>query len=150
MRAPSPEVAISITWTRNLKRVIDTARPVRVFRNWKRGCWSIMQDGMLRASARQVRLADVDFLVRASGRERMLREGRKNVHAYAVGTLLDWVHPDDARELDALDGRTLVYDAYRWGSFVDRDSQAAVHESPAVRLHEAGVTYVPEILPVAA
>ena len=27
--------------------MIDAQRPVRVFRNWKRGCYSIMQDGRI-------------------------------------------------------------------------------------------------------
>jgi hypothetical protein len=129
---------------------LDLDRPVRVFRNWKRGCWSIMQDGALRASARQVRLAGVEFVVRESGRQRMLRERRKNVHAYAVGRLVDWVHPDDARELAALDGRAVFYDAYRFACFVDRDSHAPVLGAGAVRLDEAGVTYLPGTLAAAA
>ena len=87
--------------------MLDPARPVRVFRNWKHHCWTIMQGGVLCASARQVRLADVAFRVRESGRQRMLRGHRKNVHAYAVGRLVDWVHPDDGRELDALEGRSV-------------------------------------------
>ncbi len=130
--------------------MIDPERPVRVFRNWKRGCWSIMQDGVLCASARQVRLEAVEFLVRESGRLRMLREGRKNVHAYAVGRLLDWVHPEEDRDLEALDGRAVFYDALRFASFVDRDSHAPVHRAAAVRLDEDGVTYRPQVLPAAA
>lgn len=129
---------------------LDPDRPVRVFRNWKRGCWSIMQDGVLHASARQVRLADVEFLVRESGRRRMLRERRKNVHAYAVGRLVDWVHPDEHRDTAALDGRGVIYDAWRFASFVDGETHAPVRRSGAVRLDEVGVTYLPDVLAAAA
>ena len=130
--------------------MLDPDRPVRVFRNWKYHCWSIMQDGVLHASARQVRLADVEFRVRESGRQRMLRERRKNVHAYAVGRLVDWVHPDDGRQLESLEGRGVIYDAYRFPTFVDTDTHAPVTTSAAVRLDEGGVTYRPLALPEAA
>jgi hypothetical protein len=131
-------------------RVLDPSKPVRVFRNWKHHCWSIMQGGVLCASARQVRLADVQFRVRESGRQRMLRDRRKNVHAYAVGRLVDWVHPDDGRELETLEGRGVMYDAYRFATFVDTDTHTPVTTSADVRLDEAGATYLPLALPEAA
>lgn len=109
-----------------------------------------MQDGVLHASAREVLLADVEFLVRPSGRARMLREGRKNVHAYAVGRLVDWVHPDEARATEGLQGRGVFYDAHRFESFVDADSHQPVFQASDVRLHERGVTYLPLDLPAAA
>ena len=109
-----------------------------------------MQDGVLCASAREVRLADVEFLVRESGRQRMLRERRKNVHAYAVGRLVAWVHPDDGQSLEALQGRQVMYDAYRFTTFVDVEDHTPVSASAAVHLHERGVTYLPELLPAAA
>jgi len=109
-----------------------------------------MQDGVLHASARQVRLADVEFLVRESGRQRMLRDKKKNIHAYAVGHLVDWVHPEDSRDLTVVDGRRVFYDAYRFATFVDIDSHAPVLASSDVRLDESGVTYLPEAMPEAA
>lgn len=121
--------------------MIDPDRPVRVFRNWKHHCYSIMQGGVVRASARQVLLADVQFVVRESGRQRMIAEQRKNVHAYAVGRLVDHVHPHDTRDLQRLDGRPLTYDAYRDASFVDADDGSAVWQADSVLLHERGVTY---------
>jgi hypothetical protein len=36
-----------------------------------------------------VALSDVSFVVRPGGRNRVLKEKRKNVHAFAVGTLSD-------------------------------------------------------------
>ncbi len=72
-------------------KVIDQNLPVRVFKNWKHGCYSIMQRGVVRASASQVRLTNVEFRVREAGRQRMLREKQKNVHAFAVGHLVDFV-----------------------------------------------------------
>ena len=121
--------------------MIDAAKPVRVFRNWKRGCYNIMQGGQVVATARQVRLADVEFRVREPGRQRMLRLRRRNVHAYAIGRLLDHVHPGEARRLDALGGRTVFYDPYRFSTFVDGESYLPVRRARTVQLDERGVTY---------
>ena len=121
--------------------MIDFDKPVRVFRNWKHGCYSIMQGATALVSARQVSLADVEFRVRESGRQRMLRERRKNVHAYAVGRLVDYVHPSEAREIAGMAGRGIIYDPYRFASFVDGETESPVHCANQVRFDESGVVY---------
>lgn len=121
--------------------VIDLNKPVRVFRNWKHDCYSIMQDGRLKASARQLRLSDVEFRVRESGRRRMLRNRRKNVHAYAVGRLLDFVHPDDDRDLEGMSGRGVYYNPYEFPSFVDGETRSPVTFASAAHFDEKGVVY---------
>jgi len=122
-------------------KVIDKNLPVRVFKNLKYGCYSIMQRGVIRASAKQVRLSDVEFRVRESGRQRMLREKRKNVHAFAVGRLVDYVHPGDERELARMEGRDAFYDPYRYPSFVDCETKAPVTSVRAAHFDEDGVIY---------
>lgn len=122
--------------------MIDTSKPVRVFRNWKRGCFSIMQGGLLKASARSIRLRDVEFLVRASGRERMVRQQRKNVHAYAIGHLEDFVQAGDQRIMAPLGGRGFLYDAYRFETFVDAEDHSPVHGASMVQFDDDGATYL--------
>ena len=121
--------------------MIDRNAPVRVFKNLKHGCYSIMQGGVIKASARQVRLADVEFRVREAGRRRMLRERRKNEHAFAVGRLVDFVHPDEPRDIEPMPGRAVVYDPYRFESFVDRETRLPVTAASAARFDEHGVVY---------
>lgn len=121
--------------------VIDQDKPVRVFKNLKHGCYSIMQNGSVRASARQVRLTDVEFRVRESGRQRMVRERRRNVHAFAVGRLCDYVHPDETRVLEVLGGRGAFYDPYQFSSFVDRETEAPVTTASVAQFDEHGVIY---------
>lgn len=121
--------------------MVDRSRPVRVFRNWKHNCYTIMQDGRACASAAQVRLAKIEFLVRQSGRERMLRGLPKNVHAYAVGYLVDHVHPAGERRLEPLSGRSVIYDPFRFNSFVDGDTHAAVTSAAHLQLDEHGAVY---------
>jgi len=121
--------------------VIDLLKPVRVFKNWKLGCYSIMQDGRLKASARQVRLVDVEFRVRQSGRRRMLESGVRNVHAYAIGRLIDFVHPDEPRRLEGMSGRATFYDPMRFAAFVDSETEVPVVYVGAAHFDERGVTY---------
>lgn len=68
-------------------RALDFGRPVRVYRNLHKGGYSVMQKGRVVAHADELHLVDVKFVVQESGRKRTLREGRKCVHAFAVGRL---------------------------------------------------------------
>jgi hypothetical protein len=121
--------------------VIDPLKPVRVFKNWKLGCYSIMQDGRIKATARQVRLVGVEFRVRQSGRRRMLETGVRNVHAYAIGRLVDYVHPEETRRLQGMSGRVTFYDPRRFAAFVDSETQVPVVYVGAAHFDEHGVTY---------
>jgi hypothetical protein len=72
---------------------IDITRPVKVYRNLKHGknatpLYSIMQDGRVKARRHQVLLSSVVFLVLESGRQRVIQEKRKNVHAFVLGKLV--------------------------------------------------------------
>jgi len=122
-------------------KMIDKNLPVRVFKNLKHDCYSIMQRGVIKASARQVRLIGVEFRVREAGRQRMISERRKNVHAFAVGRLVDYVHPSDAREMEPIVGRGAFYDPYRYPSFVDRETKAPVTAVSVAQFGEDGVFY---------
>ena len=121
--------------------MIDYNRPVRVFKNWKLGCYNIMQSGRLLTSAKQVRLSGVEFLVRESGRRRMLEQGRRNVHAYAVGTLVDYVHPEETRDLGKIPGRGILYNPYRFSSFVDGETETPVKKADFAQFDESGAVY---------
>ena len=121
--------------------MIDRDKPVRVFRNLTHGCYSILQNGRLNASARQVLLRDVEFRVRESGRQRMLKENSRNVHAFAVGRLIDYVHAEDTRELALIDGRAVSYNPHHLAVFYDEQTFAPVTSAETVHLGEEGVLY---------
>jgi hypothetical protein len=71
----------------------------------------------------------------------MLSERRQNVHAFAVGHLVDYVHPGDERELEPMAGRSAFYDPYRYPSFVDGETKAPVIAVRAAHFDEDGVIY---------
>jgi|ETNmetMinimDraft_26_1059896.scaffolds.fasta_scaffold90658_3 hypothetical protein len=55
--------------------------------NLHKRVWSLMVRGRVVSHATDVYARNVEFRVRPAGRARVLREGRKNVHAFAVA---DW------------------------------------------------------------
>lgn len=85
-----------------------------------------------------VSLTDVTFRVREGGRQRVLREGRKNVHAFVIGTLA-------TGEVAARKGEwcAVTYNPYRFDSFVDADpygTHQPVRSAAAVLLRDRRIT----------
>lgn len=61
----------------------------RIYRNLHRGCWSVQhkvpgKGWRLYCHANILTTDHVDFKVYDTGRERVRKEGRKNVHAFAI------------------------------------------------------------------
>jgi hypothetical protein len=86
------------------------------------GSWRVV------AHAEELMLKDVTFKVSEAGRQRVLRTGVKNVHAYVVGGLIPFVNPDK--------GRRVSYDPKVFDCFVMPHSMAfyAVEKLPLVTL----------------
>ena len=66
-------------------------RVVNIYWNVHCHCWSVRQGGRVVGHVKSLSLRDVTWRVQASGRERVRREGKKNVHAYASGRVVDLV-----------------------------------------------------------
>lgn len=60
---------------------------VQVYRNLTRSCYSLRQNGKVIGHLDGLILSDCTFRVSQAGRNRVLREKRKNVHAFVEGTL---------------------------------------------------------------
>lgn len=75
--------------------------------------------GRVIAHRRQLMLYDAVFKVSEAGRQRVLKECRKNVHAGVVG---NWVN-----ELISVDNRTQVtYNPYKYDSFVTKHDEQPI------------------------
>lgn len=66
---------------------LDVTKPIHVYRNLRAKNYSLMQKGLVVGHGNTILLSDCRFVVRQGGYRRFLREGRKNVHAFVVGTL---------------------------------------------------------------
>tara|TARA_B110000091_G_scaffold190910_1_gene214394 strand:+ start:228 stop:635 length:408 start_codon:yes stop_codon:yes gene_type:complete len=64
---------------------------VSVYRNLHNGLISIKSasSGLVLGHAKSVDISGADFVVNEAGRQRVLRDKQKNVHAYVKGLLLD-------------------------------------------------------------
>ena len=62
---------------------------VEVYWNLHKKCWSVRHKGKVIAHERLVDLIDVTWVVQPAGNARVRREKRKNVHAFARGTLAE-------------------------------------------------------------
>lgn len=70
-------------------RKLDKKKPVLVYRNLNRKgkVFSLLQKGLVVAYTTAICLTDCTFIVRATGRNKVIREKRKNVHAFIKGTV---------------------------------------------------------------
>ena len=124
---------------------------VDVYRNLHNGMYSIKSReadtrGLVIAHAKQVWLDDVEFVVSDAGRNRVLREKKKYVHAFVRGTLssffgnvrdvdvdLSKVHECVHEELNfnamTKYGEEFTYNPYRFSTFVDRETESELHDA---------------------
>jgi hypothetical protein len=92
--------------------------------------------GRVIARSSHVMLGDVRPKVSQAGRRKVLREGRKNVHAGLVGTLIHM-------ENQPFHGEKITYNPYKYESFVMAAwDTMAYHGSELAYLSESGVKVI--------
>jgi hypothetical protein len=91
-----------------------------VYRNLHRKCWSVRLRGKVVAHENAVWIMEAQFKVSEPGRQRVLREKRKNVHAYVSGR---WCAEPYAPPLmvGMGDPVQVSYSPYKADSFYTRD-----------------------------
>ena len=116
---------------------LDYSRKVKVYRNLHKDCYSIKQDGLVKAHADKVDLWDCAFQVDKSGRERTLSEGRKNVHAFVIGYISEkffgefsYIHNDAVK---------VRYNPKISGTFFIAETKKPCFSALAVRLDGNGI-----------
>lgn len=108
---------------------------VFVYFNLHKLLWSVRalegpSKGRVIEHAREVYLVGCHFRVSEAGRQRVLRERRKNVHAGVVGRLAG------AAPVTAREGTRVSYNPYNHPTFVRAGSAEPVHRADAVFLCE--------------
>ena len=101
----------------NPKYKIDESRKVFIYKNLHKDCWSVKQDGLVKMHTHDLSLFDCSFRVNQRGRQQVLEERRKNVHAGISGYIdLDWDEEDVSRE--GQQTKLAMYNPYKYKSFV--------------------------------
>lgn len=114
---------------------------VFVYFNLHKKLWSVRalegQDkGRVIARSPHVLLHDATGKVSEAGRQRVLRERKKNVHAGLVGTLVSL----DPQALLEGSGSKITYNPYKYASFVHADTGTRFEGAGQVYLTPQGVT----------
>lgn len=102
---------------------------VQVYYNLHKRMWSVREksSGHVACHAEYVQLSDVRFVVSTKGRERVLREQRKNVHAWVEGEFVEALTAQLAELRGRPEGRAVTYNPYRHATFVYRSDLAPIH-----------------------
>ena len=121
---------------------IKKDRPVYVYKNLHKDCWSVKQHGLVKAHIPQdeaIGLWDCYFHVDAKGRQKVLREKRKNVHAFVKGYLQDAENVNTDRP-----ATEVTYNPYKYETFVDTSNEKFVYYADEVVLtHNKVIAYIP-------
>ena len=111
------------------EKVIKPGDKVEVYRNLHKDCFSIRKQGRVvgylyddgqHYRPTELYLTNVKFVVQKAGRERVIREQRKNVHAFVRGivTKTGGLHREGVRRKCI---RRVTYDPYKMETFQDQD-----------------------------
>ena len=112
---------------------------VAVYRNLRKNCLSIQSReqenyGKIIGYCKSIFLKRPEFIVREKSRLRVLKEGRKNVHAFVVGRCPDlklWSWQDRDITMGGNPTTKVFYDPYKYSTFVDKDGNP-VYKARAV------------------
>ena len=100
---------------------------VKVYRNLKyKGLFSVQFAGLVVAHLATVQLTGVVFKVTETGRQRVIDQRTRNVHAYAIGTFRSAPQPTATEAIS--------YNPYHAGHFYRIENQQPIHSAAAVAL----------------
>lgn len=94
-------------------RPFDINKPVFIYKNLTRKCWSVKQKGLVVAHTNNIIIKDVICVVNEAGRLRVLKEKQKNVHAYLKGVICD--------NIDLIFENIITYNPYYNDTFITND-----------------------------
>lgn len=106
---------------------------VRVYRNLHNGRISVRAAEGVIYHAFNIILSDVKFQVWKSGREKVLREKKKNVHAFAVGTIKSF----DVE--GSFNGTFVGYNPYKYDYFFIKNSEQRIDSAGSALVTASGI-----------
>lgn len=116
-------------------RRVDYSKKVKVYRNLhqKDTIWSIKQGSLIVGHANSLYLKDVNFVVSEAGRQRVLAEKVKNVHAYVTGYI---THDEQPARME------IYYNPYAVDSFVQRKTMTPIYHGDILYLSGQGKIFL--------
>ena len=119
---------------------LEVGTPVRVYRNLHNGKLSVQvrQDGKWKVHTHvdDIALDDPQFKVSQKGRERVLREKSKNVHAFVLGNVADH------SSFDPESARQVTYNPYKMEHFSTKHDGQPIFSANHARVQSSGHIHV--------
>ena len=98
-----------------------------------------LNKGRVIAHLAELNLSQATFKVSEAGRQRVLKEQRKNVHAGVVGEWYGTV--DNINRLLVMEyGIPVTYNPYKYSSFVVKATEQPIHQAREVHLKNRTIT----------
>lgn len=112
-------------------RELKEGQKVKVYYNLHKKCYSLQdaKSGLVLAHLDNVILQDVTFKVSESGRQRVLQEKRKNVHAFIIGY---FSKGNTHINIEGL--KKVTYNPYKYETFVRAETEEKIEESELMYL----------------
>lgn len=132
----NPPVGRAISASPNDTREVKMSK-VFVYRNLRKKCWSVrdVKSGLVIKHADHILLADATFKVSEAGRQRVLRQKRKNVHAGILGVEVSLEHP-------AIPSFPVSYNPYKGPKFFVVETGEPIETAKLVELDSMGKVFV--------
>jgi hypothetical protein len=111
---------------------IFIGKKVMVYYNLHKQTFSVTYDNKVILHADYVKLGNVEFRVRQGGKERVRQDKSKNVHAFVIGTLLDYCEYPCDNIPSSPSGKIVTYNPYKHNSFVYKGSEEPVYNAKEV------------------
>ena len=107
-------------------------KKVMVYYNLHKHTFSVSYDNKVIMHADYVKLGDVEFRVRKGGKEKVRSEKSKNVHAFVIGTLLEYCEYPCNYIPNPPSDKIVTYNPYKYDSFVYKNSEEPVYRAKEV------------------
>ena len=126
--------------SKNRRRESNPKGRVQVYYNLHKKCLSIRYRGKVIEHAREVTLTDAKFHVSEKGRQRVLKEKRKNVHAYVSGKLKESFWFLQSPKYIWTAKQRVTYNPYKYKNFVDKETLEPVASAEVVHISGKRIT----------
>ena len=125
---------------KNRRRESNPKGRVQVYYNLHKKCLSIRYKGKVIEHAQEITLTDARFHVQQAGRERVLKQKRKNVHAYISGKLKETFWFTQAPKYVWTAKQRVTYNPYKHKSFVDKLTLEPIASAEVVHIQDRLIT----------
>tara|TARA_R110002051_G_scaffold579_3_gene2565 strand:+ start:524 stop:898 length:375 start_codon:yes stop_codon:yes gene_type:complete len=109
-------------------KTIDPNKKIEIYFNLHKKTWSVRQGGKVVQHTNFICVREPQYVVRKTGKEKVRREKRKNVHAFVRGYVENRLPTFPKKNM------FVTYNPYKNDSFVERNTNDSICSSPFAAL----------------